>query len=233
VFEHEPLQVLGETGPSPKPPTYASNVIVGDYQVSIAHEALRAGLPAITDIVVTDVFGGGVALEPFSGDALQLDVVSADFKNYIHEHPMPFVPTAPAIEPAGDGHTDHTHSFLDDAFLPSLFGQLAHAHGMIEGALDASTVYRTTITPSTNNGTYRLLVHFRPANVGLPAGRFLTAVFDIKVPSEAVGTLAQVSETSNAPAWMASGRWWTLLIVSLILMTVLSLGVKRYLKKET
>jgi FtsP/CotA-like multicopper oxidase with cupredoxin domain/cytochrome c biogenesis protein CcdA len=229
VFEHDPLIVLGETGSTPKPPTYASNVIVGDYQVSIAHEALRAGAPTIADIVVTDVFGGGVALEPFEGDALQVDLVAQDFHHYMHEHPMPFQPMMPSDMPHEDGHTDHTHSLLD--FPAGIFAEVAHAHGTIEGALDASTVYRTTITP-VSNGTYRLFVHFRPANVGLPAGRFLTAVFDIKVPSEAVGTLAQTNAAPTTAPWYQSTRWWVLLVTSLVLMTILSLGVKRYLAKE-
>jgi hypothetical protein len=121
---------------------------------------------------------------------------------------------------------------LETSPLAMLIGQQAYAHGAIEGALGASTVYRATVTPPTN-GTYRLFFHFRPANVGLPQGRFLTAVFDIKVPSEAVGTIAQVATSATTATWYASTRWWVLLITSLVLMTALSLGVKRYLAKES
>ncbi len=236
-FSHPSLIVQGENGTAPTP-SFTNNRIIGNYQVALAHESLKPGVPATAEIVITDVFGGGVALEPIQGDGLQIDMVGPGFTTYFHEHPEviepediaenastdgePLPSTAPA--PADDGH-DHQHSM--NMLIP-----VAHAHGEIIGAIPASTVQRLTLS-FPREGTYRLFVRFRPTESGLPDGRTLTAIFDLSVPSEGVGTLlgAEASRT-GAALWYSSGRWWTFLLVSLVLMAGLSLWVKRYLEKE-
>jgi hypothetical protein len=93
----------------------------------------------------------------------------------------------------------------------------ALAHGGEEDEeVESETVSFHVTFP--DKGIYKLFVEFRPKDVNLADGESLVASFWV-----------QAEEGSSVSP---ETQWWGLLIASLILMTILSFGVYRYIEKE-
>jgi FtsP/CotA-like multicopper oxidase with cupredoxin domain/cytochrome c biogenesis protein CcdA len=292
IFSQEDLVVEGDAAvPERVSQEINNNVIVGDFQVALSHSELSSSAQGVLNLVVTDIFGGGVELEDFNGEIMDIDIFRDDLAHYTHLRPAEHLHSEDVLPlpaedvDADDGHMhddghDHTHSYMEEKPSENAFAStlgrfrrrprsssgenlltqnqasrpadapqrhfsvgfspfpIAYAHGEIPGAVAESGINVFEL-PALKDGIYTMLVHFRPANAGLPEGKFLTARFNLRVPAEAVGEVVDASGTASversallAPRapWYASGRWWGLLIISLILMGGMSWGVKRYLR---
>jgi cytochrome c-type biogenesis protein len=211
----QPLFEVGGEGESEKlEKNFTATKIVGNYQVSLHYSILGKGTNHV-DIVVKDSEGRNVELDDFLGEKMHLAVISEDLKRFVHAHPD--TSHENNVEMNGDGHSDHSHSLLA---IPEARADAGHAHDGAE--LNEPHVAFSIDFPE--KGSYKLFGQFRPAGANLAADESLTAQFWVDVSENAPGAVAQQTLASAG-----SDRWWLNLIVSLVLMALLSLAVKRYI----
>ncbi|HEY4479434.1 MAG TPA: cytochrome c biogenesis protein CcdA [Candidatus Paceibacterota bacterium] len=215
TFGHGAIAVR-RTLTSPKTPApqvqFFDNVIVGNYQVALDHNVpLVKGKPMQFIFTYQDVLGNGVELEPYLGADMHLVVIKDDLSEYVHAHPDD------STTSSDDGH-DHEHTFLG--------AQQAYAHtGATTGGPDPAEIPFTVTFPK--EGIYKLFGQFRPKGTDLPVETALLAEFYVKVESSGVSVPPEYHdhESSGVPSRAL------MVVVSLILMTALSYGVAKFLKK--
>ncbi len=117
------------------------------------------------------------------------------------------------LEPATDGHMDHTHSFN--------FVRTAYAHGGVDDndQINETPTYTYTMpVVFPEKGFYRAFVEARPEG----EDETILLRFDVDV--------SEGFSLDNYP-WSSSEKWWTLFLVSLLLLTLLSLLVHKFVKE--
>lgn len=105
-------------------------------------------------------------------------------------------------------HPEGAHTAENQRLIPE-----AHAHG--EEATPVNPAHGVHFRVKfPEEGTYKLFAQFRPQGIGLPADEALTASLWVKV---------------EATKPFSFSNWWVNLAVSIILIMLLGMGVKRYL----
>lgn len=196
AFGHELVDVRGDNNRSQKEISFARNVTIGDYRVTLAtEEPMVKGQDTslVFDIHAQD--GKRVAVEQYLGADMHLSLIKDDLTQFIHTHP--------------EGG-EHMMYRKDGSSLI----QVAQAHGDDE----------TTAMPSADEGIrfhavfpeaglYKAFAQFRPQGINLPPDEALMASFWIKVEDKAPAANPKI----------------ILVAVSLILIVLLSWGVKKFL----
>ncbi len=191
---------------------FSLSKVVGSYQVRIAYGQLGVGYNHI-DFYVRDAKGTYVALENYLEAQMHLSVISDNLVEFIHTHPL-------ASEEPTDDHT--LASTISRSFdVGSLLISKALAHGGDSSMTSGSQSDHVTFqVPFTKPGNYKVFAQFRPAGVNLPADEALTASFWVSVsPTPPVPPAAPYSPLEKV----------RIVIVSLILMTILILVVRKYI----
>lgn len=229
-FGHPLLSVVGSDGKVSssikQPVDFLTNAMIGDYQVALNHDApLVKGRGETISLTVKNLYGNGVELENYLGAPMHLVAIKDDLTEYIHTHPGSAVST-----PNSGGHdnSDGHHGMIDEQ-QPQLSGsiiKMALAHGGVEEPhLEPSPLLFTATFPK--EGVYKLFAQFRPKDANLPVYEALRAEFYIKVAKEGKKVVSPSASKVDPQV-----RWWSLFIISLILMSLLSYGVHRFLKVE-
>ena len=206
TYGHEPIEVKGEGLTDEKRVSFVRSVVVGGYQVVLdAGEPVEKGVEHDLSFDIHDSEGDEVTVEKYLGADMHLAVIKDDWSEFVHAHP--------------EGHDGrmmedmHGHSFK--------FIQTAKAHGEAPesdtGMADEAINFRVSF-PSA--GLYRAYAQFRPTGSNLSPDEALVAVFWIRVEEQVT---AKVSVQS---------QWWTLLLISLVLIALLSRYVKKYIGEE-
>jgi len=112
----------------------------------------------------------------------------------------------------------HEHPNEDGDHVSYKFINEALAHGIDEDDHEIDPTATDFHITLPDLGFYKLFVEFRPIDVNLQQGKVLVASFWVQA--------VEVSVVS------ARAQWWVLLIISLILMSILSFGVHRYINRE-
>lgn len=215
-FGH-PLLLVGEKNSTTTPTKkesidFLTNRIIGNYQVALDYNApLVKGINEKITFTVKDLYGNGIELEPYIGASMHLVAISEDLTEYIHAHPE-------------DGHM---HMGNSESVSPQVIGNImniALAHG------DEET---PAVSPSKNTfnvvfpkqGIYKLFAQFRPKGIDLPPETPIVGEFYVKVANEGNKVIPSTATKINPQT-----RWWSLLIISLFLMTLLSYGVHKILQ---
>lgn len=201
-----------------EPILFLTNVMLADRQVSLHYDApLVKGVEQTLHITVKDLYGNGIALNNYLGAKMHLVIIKDDLSEYVHTHPGEA--HAESIAPPADEHdnSDGHHGLLT---IPTVF-----AHGAEGGAVDPDELSFTAVFPS--EGVYKLFAQFRPADAELASDEVLLAEFYVNVAKEGI-KVSGSAKTSTRPQF----SWWTLFIVSVGMMSVLSYGVHRYLQNK-
>ncbi|MCH8050161.1 cytochrome c biogenesis protein CcdA [Patescibacteria group bacterium] len=194
------------------------------------HDGVSSLIETQIDFVMRDVFGADVELEPYLGADMHLAIIKDDLSVFIHTHPSEH-------DADGDEHMNVGHIDADD-------------HG--EGSAAEKELSFVTAFPT--GGVYKMFAQFRPAEAQLGEGEAIVAEFYINVEGEeSVASSAPADADADADAddelvvasdghtdhfhepavrgkWYESQKWWVLLLGSLVLMTLLSLYVRKYLQ---
>jgi hypothetical protein len=215
TFGHPQISVKGE-GPTQteEAKTFAKNLVVGNdelgnYQVALNYdEPIAEGRE--TDLVfsVSTATDEMTELEPFLGENMHLVIIKDDLATFIHAHPIRNI-SSNGASPEGR------------AFVPVVYanGDDEHDTESADEDHEGISFHVTFLEP----GVYKAFAQFRPKDAELSEDETLTTGFWIRVdPSVAVGVEEEKVISKSA-------QWWGLLITSLILMTLLSLGVRKYL----
>ena len=208
VFGHSKIAVSGTGSVSEKEISFGRNVIVDKYQVNLeTEEPIEAGHEHELSFDVHTLTGIEVELEPYLGVSMHASIIKDDLMEFIHTHPV--------------NAMSNNHSFN----LPVIIN-IAKAHG--EEPAGAQTDMRSedehfnimTIFPKP--GLYKVFVQFRPKGTDLPPDEALTADFWVMAVKE-----GSLPATENIGGVAIS--WWGKLFISLILIVLLSWGVKKYM----
>lgn len=211
ITGHSEITVEGQGQASNKHVVFGTSYIVDGYQ-ALMHYADPIVKNQPTDITfeIHDSLGRDVNLADYLGVKIHLTVIKDDWKQFIHTHPS---------ESSGnDDAMMHTGSFV-----PLINEANAHGDDGEETADPAHDNAMTSIHTIPFNvtfpeaGVYRVFAQFQPANAGLSSDEALTASFWV-----------QIAEKSPTPAIFKN--WWLNLFAALVLMTLLSFGVKAYLR---
>lgn len=227
-FGHPILSVVGKDGNIPssakQPINFLTNAMVGDYQVALDYAPpFGKGKEETIRLTVKNLYGNGVELENYLGAPMHLVAIKDDLTEYVHTHP------GNVMEPSGsDGHdnSDGHHGVIDGQ-EPQLSGpimNMALAHGGVEEPHMEPTQLSFSITFPTE-GVYKLFAQFRPKDANLGTDETLLAEFYVKVAKEGKKVVP-----SSASQVDPQARWWSLLIISILLMSLLSYGVYRFLQ---
>jgi hypothetical protein len=191
------------------------NIIVGNnYQIAIDHnEPIVAGEPTEVHFIIKNILDETVELEPFLSAQMHVAVLSKDINAYIHAHPS-----------GGDHGHDEMDTMMDeqsDMHSTSRLIKDVYAHG--DENADRNGTHVPFLITFPKDGMYRLYAQFRPEGVDLPEDTALVAKFDVKVEK---GKVTKPPLSSFDPQI----KWWSLLVISLILIMILSFGVFKFLK---
>ncbi|MCH7641367.1 hypothetical protein IID22_04175, partial [Patescibacteria group bacterium] len=216
TFGHPEISIKGE-GPTQTEGemSFDKNRVVGNdelgiYQVALNYdEPIAAGQEADLVFSVSGTTGGLAELEPFLGEDVHVAIIKDDLKTFIHSHP-----------------TSSSQARLRGAspegrvFVPVVYANGDDEHDDGDGTAEGHEGVSFHVT-FTEPGIYRAFAQFRPSGIELDADEALTAGFWLSVEEGKEETGTTISK---------SAQWWGLLIASLILMTLLSLGVHKYLQ---
>ncbi len=200
--------------------SYAFNdVITSTYNVRANVQGVISGEDTLIELSFTDQNGSAVNLSDSADKAVSITFVRSDdsvkFRTYPGNttFPMPMMMQAPQPQaPASDGH-NHIHY---------LGISTAYAHGdMVSDDHHAGTVGRTYSVPVRfpSVGEYKGFVEFILEGEATPR----TATFMISVTDR--------SFSVDNFGWSPSAKWWILLTISILIMTPLSLWVRKYINK--
>lgn len=238
TFGHTQFKVEGEGEEFEREISVLKNVIVGDYQVATRYpEPLTAEDKTPIEFVVYDLYGNAVELEPYLAENMHLAVISEDLLEYVHTHPEGYGGSMNMEgEEVIDESKPHGHSFLP--LIPSVY---AHG-GVADGdGTDPQIVPFSVTFPKP--GIYKMFAQFRPKGIeGIAKDQSLVAEFFVNIlphdhtvsgdlktlpPDPRFDILDVHSENSeeNPPPVSKSGK----VIVSVILIALLSLAVKKYI----
>ena len=201
VFGHPIFSVAGVGEKSNKQVVVSHSTSVDGYQVAVNYqEPLARKQESEISFDINDMFGDAVEVEPYLAADMHLTIIKDDWTQFIHTHP--------------EGHEMENMDNHHGLIIPVI--NEAHAHGVEEEGTLAEHMSGKQITFHVvfpEAGVYRMYAQFRPKGIGLPVDESLTAMFWVRV--EEIAPL-QVSQFS-------------LIVISLILMAVLSLVVKKML----
>ncbi|MBI5817215.1 MAG: hypothetical protein HZB09_02195 [Candidatus Yonathbacteria bacterium] len=233
TFGHTKLAVVGKDGnvssPVKQSVDFLSNTMVGDYQVALGYDApLAKGREETIRLTVKNLYGSGVELENYLGAPIHLVLVKDDLSEYVHTHPGAAVSPGSKITPDNDGHdnSDGHHSMADELKqqLSKVATPIARAHsGIKEPHLEPLELPFSVTFPT--EGVYKLFAQFRPKDANLAPDEAIHAEFYVKVVKEGVKPVAKSTNTVDPQT-----RWWSLLAISILLMSLLSYGVHRFLQ---
>ena len=208
-FGHPEILVIGEGLKEDKKISFGRNVIVGQYQVALnLDEPVVKGHEHDLSFDVHTFDGDEVEVEDYLAAPMHLTIIKDDWKQFIHTHP------------ADDMHAENMNG-LEEHRGSRIFSEvLAHGDEELPGETHEEGVADETINFHAvfpEAGLYKAFAQFRPKGTDLPLDDALIAGFWIKVEEK-------------APPLVSS--WWINLIWSLIAIVVLSVLVKKYLKKS-
>ncbi len=238
TFGHARFEVLGDGNRSEKDVGVSKNVIVGDYQVAVRYpEPLTAEDKTPIEFVVYDLYGNAIELEPYLVADMHLAVISENLLDYVHSHPENHNGSMDmdSMEMI-DESKPHGHSSI-----PMI--SLAYAHGGIadEDEIEPQVVPFSVTFPKP--GIYKMFAQFRPKGIDeIAKDESLVAPFYVNVfphdhsvsgdskilpPDPRFDIIPVHSENSkeNPPPVSKSGK----VIVSIILIALLSMAVKKYI----
>ncbi len=200
AFGHPTIPVRG-AGPAFEPQKEITvSKIVDRYQVSIDYRDLAVGTENHLDFLVRDFEGRGVELDDYLGETMHLSVISEDLTHFIHTHPS--------------GHND-MNGMMEDHSVNVVERALANGSLPHENAAPGDHIPFTVSLPE--RGFYKVFGQFRPKEMNLPPDTALHAEFWVEA--------REVAPRAGTP--LAS--WWGLLFISLVLIAILSWGVKKYI----
>jgi len=204
-FGHKKISVSGGGDFIGNLPEFSENVIIENYQVDIdLHDEFRAGENTEINFILSDVFGRSLELEPYLGADMHLAIIKNDLKAFIHTHP--------SISNVKEN--------------------------------DLANVQLSFTTTFPEEGVYKMFAQFRPNSIELPTSEALVAEFYINVKQTPTSIIAADDEEhfvgdghtdhAHKPVakvpWYQSGMWWTFFLISLLLMSVFSWGVYKYIE---
>lgn len=210
-FGHPPFEVLGSRATSTPVIEFIRNVIVDGYQVALDYrEPIRAGRSEEFTFTVRGPYGDGVVLEPYLAAPMHLVIVKSDLSVYFHTHP----------EDQPHARWPAPHSF--GLMLP----RVVHAHGTVVGEHEEPDSEPVTFEATFPQlGIYKLFAQFRPEKVELAEDRSLIAEFYVRVIEKEKGM-----GTAGSIRTLLQESFPTRLIVSLVLIVVLGVGVRRFVR---
>jgi len=207
--------------------TYEANIDSKGYTATPEQTNFAIGYKSDLKVFFKDASGSAIKLSTTEANPLRIYFVRSDNASSIETYPgktdFPVVaPVAPkVIDPES---LPHSHSSLMN--VPK-FIAVAYAHnGVQDGHPDlvstSTQSYTTYAVPVlfTEVGTYRAFVEFIPENETTP--RQATFIVTVAKPTFSVDSLG----------WTLTQKWWILLTISLILIALLSIAVRRYLTNE-
>ncbi|MCH7730054.1 cytochrome c biogenesis protein CcdA [Patescibacteria group bacterium] len=213
TFSHPEISVKGEgSTQTEEEMSFVKSLVVGNdelgkYQVLIEYdEPIVPGRKA--DLVFSvNTTTGTAELAPFLGEEMQLTIIKEDLKWLMNLRPEQEKP-----------QEQNPASFIPVAYAN---GEDVHDDDQVD-EVHKGISFHVTFPES---GAYKAFAQFRPKDAEFSEDEALTAGFWIRVdPGVAVGVEEEEKVISK------SAQWWGLLIASLILMTLLSLGVHKYLQ---
>ncbi|MDO8600891.1 MAG: cytochrome c biogenesis protein CcdA [bacterium] len=243
VFGHPAVSVEGDGAEEEKFVSFVRTAFVDDYQV-----LLKMSDPVVKNhehelqFDIHTVAGEEVAVEPYLGTDMHLTLIKDDWTQFIHTHPVRSSAMGLSfgsqkgeadlrLSPSSNGILSQTsngahpegdsHAAAERAPQFALV-ERALAHGGIEDEheemADGSDEVINFHAVFPEAGLYKAFAQFRPRGTTLSADEALTVSFWI-----------QVEEKEP----FGASRWWALLLVSLAAMTVLGLGVRKFLSVKT
>ncbi len=238
TFGHSQFKVEGLGEEFEGETNVLKNVIVGKYQVAVRYpEVLTAEDKTPIEFVVYDLYGNAIELEPYLAADMHLAVISENLLDYVHSHPENH---SGSMDMDGmemiDESKPHGHSSL-----PLI--SLAYAHGGIadEDEIEPQIVPFSVTFPKP--GIYKMFAQFRPKGIDEIAkdesmvASFYVNVFphdhsvsgDLKIlppdPRFDVINVHLENSEEKPPPVSKSGK----VIVSIILIALLSVAVKKYI----
>lgn len=204
TFGHPEISVKGEAPEtSEEAKMFAKNLIVGNDELGNYQIALSYDEPITAGLEMDLVFSVSTA----TGGIAELEPFLGENMHLaiIRDDLKTFIHTHPE---AGNHHDQAA------ALIPIVYANGEEPH---EESEHKKISFHVTFTEP---GIYRAFAQFRPSGIELPPDESLVAGFWISVEEGKEAPSAAVSK---------SAQWWGLLVVSLVLMTLLGLGVKKYL----
>lgn len=163
TFGHPEFAVEGEGEKSYKEVSFARNIIVDDYQVSLKlDEPLAKGHEAHLFFDIHTLTSGEVEVEEYLGAPMHLTIIKDDWKQFIHTHP----------ENGG-------HILLKLDFNRMIREAKAHVEEEKPLSGGDETINFHITFPET--GLYKIFAQFRPKGIDLIPDEALIASFWIKV----------------------------------------------------
>ena len=205
TFGHPDFTIEGLGPQSEKQVSFARNIIIQDYQISLDFDEPAA--KNVEEDLTFDVHtltGNEIRLEDYLGVPMHLTIIKDDLRQFIHTHPE------------DDGHPMEPMGVMN--MVP-----VALAHGEEEEApsqgMSPDTIHEINFHVTfPESGLYKVFAQFRPKDSGLSPEESLTASFWIQVADE---------KPSIIPKKV------TYVGISIVLMIALSLIVRRFLKVNT
>ncbi len=214
-FGHNLLSVSEKSGSVPvpvkQPIDFLTSAMVGNYQVTLHYDPpLTSGLEEIINLSVKNLDGSGIEYEPYLGASMHLVAIKDDLTEYMHVHP-------------GAGHMVVGDATSNNNNLLANVVNIASAHGDEEAAAPADPSMLTFSVTFPKEGVYKLFAQFRPKGANLAPEDTLLAEFYVKVSK---GGIVLPSASQIDP----QTRWWSLFVISILLISLLSYGVYRFLQ---
>lgn len=188
---------------------------VDGYSVEfVSQNPFVSGRSASLGFNVKDSFAQVVTFEPYLGADMHLTAIKSDLSEYIHTHP--------AGHEMQQGSIEKSFSLAPIAYAN---GDEADEHDetMMQAGVEMSSAQVPFDVTFPTAGVYKLFAQFRPQGISLPPDASLVAEFFVKA-EEKSSIFGSLGTGGRAPVSRA-----VLVVISLILMAILSLGVKKYL----
>lgn len=210
-FGHPEILIAGDGPREEKKVSFGRNVVTALYQVALKmDEPVVKGREHHLSFDIHTFDGDEVEVEDYLAAKMHLTIIKDDWKRFIHTHPL-------------ENKDHHAVSSYRMSVETKPFWEEALAHGVedLPGKIheegEDKTINFRVVFPEA--GLYKVFVQFRPRGIDLPKDEALTASFWIEVKEK-------TKELS------ASSTWWSLLLVSSILIFLLSWGVKKFIRVD-
>ena len=213
IFGHQPIIVTGANTVLELDKEVTKSKIVSNYQVSAIYDHLHIGDNRI-GFSIKDAQGKDAVLDNYLGEKIHLTVIKDDWSEFTHAHP--------------ESHMDE-----DDHHMDSGLVNFALAHEGDEEEKTAPENQMGNVMPGKENdihfniplksaGFYKAFVQFLPGDILLEPGQdSLLAEFWLEVSEKA--------PKSENKTELFNSIWWRNLLVSLVVIALLSWGVKKYI----
>ncbi|MDP3770557.1 MAG: cytochrome c biogenesis CcdA family protein [bacterium] len=208
IFGHPQVNVGGQGQAYKKEIVVSKSMIVGGYQVTANYkEPLAKQRQSAIAFEIHDSLGREIEVEQYLAADIHMTIIKDDWKQFIHAH------SGMSMTMSDTSHQSVLYPLISeakangDAHSPD---QITAGHG-----IPFSVVF-------PEGGLYRMYAQFRPKGIDLPPDEALTAMFWVQVSDQ----LPSVFSTLVA-------NWWLKLIISVVLITLLSLGIKKMLNAHT